>query len=617
MTKEHWDYQKVWDIAITCSCAKELKEKNSKAYWAARRNDWVKDYTWFKRPDGSHATWTKEEAEAESRKYSCRSEFQKGSRGAYKAALREGWLDEFEWLQTPEKEHLWSFDDCKLESEKYLTPTDFKRGNPSAYNAAVRNKWLKNFDFPEKQTVWDETNCRKEALNYTHVSAFERGNASAYQSACRNGWIKDYTWFKRPTVHNKKWTRETVWPVAQKYLYKRDFEEQDKGCYLACMRNGWLKEMDWFKPKAIDELSLDKSKYTVYVYKDKLNKSCYVGLTNNLRTRHNRHKNPYRPSVVYTHFTERYMEIPYPEVLKENLSSKEAQYYEDFYVKEFSNNGWNVLNTGSTGVGVGSFGGGRVKYTHEKATEIAMMYDTLKDFTKEQASCYNRCRKMGWMEEFTWLKKSDTHGRVKTCEYEPKPSKWSFNECERIARQYTSYTEFYQKENSAAKVARKYGWIDNFDWLERERTIHSKEECEEISKKYQTNKDFRQAEPSIYAYCVRHKWIDDFTWLAKMEPKHSEITDEMIMDEAKTFETLEDYNNFSKYHHIAQHRKLVKEMTWLKRKFVGNNYWNEEKIIAESKKYEDLKSFRDYSKGCYGAAKRLGILDKLTWLKRG
>ena len=246
-----------------------------------------------------------------------------------------------------------------------------------------------------------------------------------------------------------------------------------------------------------------------------------------------------------------------------------------------------------------------------------MMYDTLKDFTKEQASCYNRCRKMGWMEEFTWLKKSDTHGRVKTCEYEPKPSKWSFNECERIARQYTSYTEFYRKEKSAAKVARKYGWIDKFDWLERERTIHSKEECEEISKRYQTNKDFRQAEPSIYAYCVRHKWIDDFTWLAKIEPKHSEITDEMIMDEAKTFETLEEYNKFSKYHHIAQHRKLVKEMTWLKRKFVGNNYWNEEKVIAESKKFEDLKSFRECSKGCYGAAKRLGILDRLTWLKRG
>ncbi len=604
MAKEHWDYQKVWDIAITCSCVKELKEKNSKAYWAARRNDWVRDYTWFKRPDGNHATWTKEDAEAESRKYSCRSEFQKGSRGAYKAALREGWLDDFDWLQTPEKEHLWSYEDCRRESEKFLTPTEFKRGNPSAYNAAVRNKWLKDFDFPEKQTVWDEESTRREAEKYTSRSGFENGNASAYLSALRNGWLDSYTWLVRPVVHNKKWTRETAWPVAQRYLYKKDFELQDKGCYLACMRNGWLKEMDWFKPKAIENLSLDKSKYTVYIYKDEQNKSCYIGLTNNLRTRHNRHKNPYKPSVVYINFTECGIEIPYPDVLKENLTSEEAQYYEDFYVKEFSNDGWNVLNTGSTGVGVGSFGGGRVKYTHEKATEIAMSYDKLNTFSREQPSCYARCRKMGWLEEFTWLIRDIT--------------KRTYSECYEIAEKFSSIHELIENEPQVYNLALKHKWIKDYTWLERHHKCRTKEECAEISKQYEYAKQFRKAEPTIYAYCVKHKWIKDFTWLKTAEPKPKKWNMVKIIEIAKLYTDLKSFRlQESEAYDAACKLKCLDKLTWLKKMCQPAGYWTESRIIECSKSFDTLKSFRKEAKGAYGAARRLGILDKLTWLKRG
>lgn len=615
MAKEKWDYQKVWDIAVTCSCAKELKEKNSKAYWAARRNDWIKDYTWFKRPDGHHGVWSREEVYQEALKYTCRVEFQRGSRGAYKAALREGWLEDYTWFQKPEVYNkYWTKELCEQRAHNYLKVSDFKENDSAAYAAACKYGWLDDFDWLEKQTVWNETNCRNEALKYTHLSAFERGNASAYQSACRNGWIKDYTWFKRPTVHNKKWDRASCFLVGRQFDTKKAFREARYDAYMAAVRMGWMKEMDWFKPAAIELLEADKSVYCVYVYIDDWNKSCYVGLTNSIKKRDYRHRTS--NCVVFNHFAECEIEIPKPQVLKDNLNSEEAQYYEDYYVKYYREQGWNVLNSGATGVGVGSFGGGRVKYTHEKATEIAMQYDTLKDFTREQASCYGRCRKMGWMKEFTWLKKSEYHRHDKNGNYKSTPSKWSFEECESLARLYTSYTEFCKNEKSAAKVARKYGWIDKFDWLERDRNVRSKEECVEISKRFQTNKEFRQAEPTIYAYCVRHKWISEFTWLAKAEPKKSEITDEMIMEEARLFETLEDYKKHSKYHYIADHRKLVKKMTWLKRNFIGNGYWDKTKIIEESRKHDTLKSFRESSKGCYGAAKRLGILDELTWLKR-
>ena len=39
--------------------------------------------------------WTFKTCMEESKKYKSRSEFQKGSSGAYKVALRNGWLDDF------------------------------------------------------------------------------------------------------------------------------------------------------------------------------------------------------------------------------------------------------------------------------------------------------------------------------------------------------------------------------------------------------------------------------------------------------------------------------------------------------------------------------------------
>ena len=301
MPKEKWDYQKVLDIAVTCICSKEMKEKNKPAYWAACRNGWIKDYTWFKRPDGHHGAWTREETFVEAQKYISRVEMQRGSRGAYKAALREGWLDDYTWFKTPEpKNKIWTRELCEEHAHKYLKLKDFVDNDSAAYAAACKYGWLVDFDWLEKKTRWEYDVTYQEALKYPHISAFENGNPSAYQSAYRNGWIKDYTWFKRPTVHNKKWTRDTLFPVARKYVYKKDFETYDKGAYIAAMRNGWLKEMNWFVPKAIELLEADKSVYCVYAYIDEWNKSCYVGLTNNIKKRDYRHRTS--NCVVFNHF---------------------------------------------------------------------------------------------------------------------------------------------------------------------------------------------------------------------------------------------------------------------------------------------------------------------------
>lgn len=55
--------------------------------------------------------WTRENVFEESKKYSSRSEFKKGSSGAFHIAYINGWLDEMTWLVHPApKPNKWTKD---------------------------------------------------------------------------------------------------------------------------------------------------------------------------------------------------------------------------------------------------------------------------------------------------------------------------------------------------------------------------------------------------------------------------------------------------------------------------------------------------------------------------
>ena len=47
--------------------------------------------------------WYYDSVKEEASKYKSRNEFAKGKRGAYNVALKNGWLDDFDWLVKPKK----------------------------------------------------------------------------------------------------------------------------------------------------------------------------------------------------------------------------------------------------------------------------------------------------------------------------------------------------------------------------------------------------------------------------------------------------------------------------------------------------------------------------------
>ena len=78
-------------------------------------------------------------------------------------------------------------------------------GNNGAYTAARKNGWLNDYNWFNKiRKNWDYSTCYDEAKKYVTRSEFKTGCGSAYSLAMKNGWIKDYEWLAPPKTHKEK-----------------------------------------------------------------------------------------------------------------------------------------------------------------------------------------------------------------------------------------------------------------------------------------------------------------------------------------------------------------------------------------------------------------------------
>ena len=95
--------------------------------------------------------WTREKCYEIAKTCTYKSEMKYKCDSAYRAALKHGWINDYEWLETntskiiSEKLRVWTKEKCKEEALRYKSSSDFKKGNKSAYNAAKRYKWLKDY----------------------------------------------------------------------------------------------------------------------------------------------------------------------------------------------------------------------------------------------------------------------------------------------------------------------------------------------------------------------------------------------------------------------------------------------------------------------------------------
>lgn len=91
IAKGKWNYDRCYEEAKKYSCATDFCKNNSSAYGSACRNNWLKDYIWFRHTP--RKKWDVESFYNEVRKHKNKEELKAKSPGAYAYARRNKLLD--------------------------------------------------------------------------------------------------------------------------------------------------------------------------------------------------------------------------------------------------------------------------------------------------------------------------------------------------------------------------------------------------------------------------------------------------------------------------------------------------------------------------------------------
>lgn len=147
IAKSTWTKEKCHQEALKYSNKTDFNKESGSCYRTAKERGWIEEICSHMQPILKKIKWTKEKCATEASKYNTRTLFQKGSRGAYKSALKNKWLEEicYHMITIKKPNGFWNKENCAIEAKKYNSKVELYRKNSSAYNASLKNNWLDEF----------------------------------------------------------------------------------------------------------------------------------------------------------------------------------------------------------------------------------------------------------------------------------------------------------------------------------------------------------------------------------------------------------------------------------------------------------------------------------------
>lgn len=290
-------------------------------------------------------------------------------------------------------------------------------------------------------------NCLKECEKYTAMTELKHKSSGCYASVLKHGWEDGCFPNYKKRMPNGFWNiKEHCIKEAVKYRNLREFQSKCYTAYRSCKINGWIDEVNKLYNKTVIYHSYEDRIHCVYVYEIIETKSCYIGRSNNVARRHRQHIND-NNDTLHKYCIENDVNIPRFIILKDRLNAIESQYYEDYYLKEYKNNGWNVLNKAVTGVDKGSLGAS-CKWNYETCKNEAAKYSTIVEFEKRSQSAYNACKKNGWTYDFFKVRKLNN-------------GYWNdYENCKKAFMECNSVKELVQKYGGCYNSIRRNNFTD-------------------------------------------------------------------------------------------------------------------------------------------------------------
>lgn len=255
--KKTWGYWTVYEnnrnLALSCISRADFKRHNASAYRAARKNGWLEDYYWFR--DGhkifgeKHTIWTYSKTLEKSKEYSSRKEFCEKCVGGYTRALKQGWLDDFTWLKNEnvlleetDSVYAYFFMDNSVYVGRTLMRTQNKRHGQHCND--------------EHDTVYKH--AHELGILVPEMKIIEE-HLTVENGSKREGYWVDYFLEQGYTILNKQKTgglgglgrgvlnRSVCYSNAQQCQTLKEFYENFPGSYRKAGEKGWINDYIWLK----------------------------------------------------------------------------------------------------------------------------------------------------------------------------------------------------------------------------------------------------------------------------------------------------------------------------------------------------------------------------------
>jgi len=440
--RNKWTLDKCMAIALRYESLAKYRLENNDAYLSAIRNGWIntikKEF-----PENRVTKWSdKKTVIIEAKKYNSRTEFRNGSKGAYEAAYKNGYLDEacvhMKIKIRTNFERIWTKEKCIAEALKYDNRKDFQMKSPGAYNACGK-RGLNCIDevcghMKVKLKNWTKGEIVNVAKNYKTRGEFAKKSKGAYLFALRRGWLNEICIDKEPVLNT--WTKNKVLKLAKECKTRTEFNKKSGSALQYAKRNGFYEQAcKHMKPIG----NLYKRMIYVYEFSDK---SAYIGLTYKESKRKYEHLYEKRGPVA-SHIKRTKIK-PIYKVLHDYIEIEKATKLEQKFIDEYKMKGWNILNS----VSGGALGGNKVIWTKAKCHEIARKFTNKIDFynSLEFSGARQAASKHGWMEEIC----SHMKGNVR----------WSIDKCIIEAKKFKTKTEFQRGAGGAYNFASRNNLLD-------------------------------------------------------------------------------------------------------------------------------------------------------------
>lgn len=450
---------------------------------------------------------------------------------------------------------------------------------------------------------WTYERCREEAQKYDYKSDFKKYSASASVIAIRNGWMKDYDWFldgmKRASENRIKWTYDACKKEAEKYKTLNEFLTNNRNAYMAAYNNGWLDTYTWFEKKRKNwDYETCYKEALKYKSRQEFSKNCGYGYE----------------------------------------LAREMGWLDDYT--------W--FSQSKTGK----------KWTYETCYQEALKYKSKSEFHKNKNGAYHVALKNGWLDDYTWMIQLENPyhnnmdnvyayfftesnsvyvGRtidIKRRDWEHRNIKTdtvlkfaNTNNVEipeiTIIETGLSLENGRDKEDYYKNKYKAEGW----NVLNKGKTGKTcgsigklggkwtKKSCLEEAQKYKTIGEFHKKSVSAYQKALKMGWINDYTWLESKIMPSNYWTYERCFDAAMDCKTKVEFR--SKYptaYTKANRKKWMEDYTWFVRPTVYNKNkptkWTYENCLEISKTCKTRNELFKKNRGAHKAAYKNGWLDE-------